>query len=195
MLRTRILVATADEAVARDLKDMLTKLGYLVVARTRNTGETLRTAFEIHPDLAFIGVQLPDYGGLGVLQILDEHRIMPVVILARDETDVLQHLVSVWVFGYLFIPCTEAEVRVAAEVALANFRRVTGLEQENRKLKKKLETRKVVERAKGLLMEKENLTESEAYKHLQKLSMNRSLPLARVAREIIEQFEGRQNRR
>lgn len=195
MLRTRILVATADEAVARDLKDMLTKLGYLVVARTRNTGETLRTAFEIHPDLAFIDVQLPDYGGLGVLQILDEHRIMPVVILARDETDVLQHLVSVWVFGYLFIPCTEAEVRVAAEVALANFRRVTGLEQENRKLKKKLETRKVVERAKGLLMEKENLTESEAYKHLQKLSMNRSLPLARVAREIIEQFEGRQNRR
>lgn len=195
MLRTRILVATADEAVARDLKDMLTKLGYLVVARTRTTRETLRTAFEIHPDLAFIDVQLPDYGGLGVLHILDEHRIMPVVILARDETDVLQHLVSVWVFGYLFLPCTEAEVRVAAEVALANFRRVTGLEQENRKLKKQLETRKVVERAKGLLMEKENLTESEAYKHLQKLSMNRSLPLARVAREIIEQFEGRQNRR
>jgi len=166
-----------------------------VVARTRNAGDTLRAAFEIHPDLALIDAGLPDYSGLGVLQILDEHRLMPVVILARNETDVLQHLVSAWVFGYLFIPCTEAEVRVAAETALANFRRAAALEQENRKLKKQLETRKVVERAKGLLMEKENLTESEAYKHLQKLSMDRSLPLARVAREIIEQFEDRQNRR
>ncbi|HAG07099.1 MAG: Response regulator receiver and ANTAR domain protein [Clostridia bacterium 62_21] len=195
MFKTRVLLATADETAARDLKDMLVKLGYLVVARTRNAGDTLRAAFEIHPDLALIDAGLPDYSGLGVLQILDEHRLMPVVILARDETDVLQHLVSAWVFGYLFIPCTEAEVRVAAETALANFRRAVALEQENRKLKKQLETRKVVERAKGLLMEKENLTESEAYKHLQKLSMNRSLPLARVAREIIEQFEDRQNRR
>jgi len=195
MFKTRVLLATADETAARDLKDMLVKLGYLVVARTRNAGDTLRAAFEIHPDLALIDAGLPDYSGLGVLQILDEHRLMPVVILARNETDVLQHLVSAWVFGYLFIPCTEAEVRVAAETALANFRRAAALEQENRKLKKQLETRKVVERAKGLLMEKENLTESEAYKHLQKLSMDRSLPLARVAREIIEQFEDRQNRR
>jgi len=189
MFKVRVLLATADEPLGRELKDMLTKLGYLVVARTRNAGDTLRAAFEMHPDLALIDAHLPDYSGLGVMQILDEHHLMPALVLARDESDVLQYLVSVWVFGYLFLPCTETELRVAAEVALANFRRAAALEQENRKLKKQLETRKIVERAKGLLMEKKNLTESEAYKYLQKLSMDRSQPLVKVARGVIELLE------
>ncbi|MGQ9497598.1 MAG: ANTAR domain-containing response regulator [Desulfotomaculales bacterium] len=189
MFKMRVLLATADETAGRNLKDMLVKLGYLVVARTRNAGDTLRAAFEMHPDLALIDAALPDYSGLGVMQILDEHRLMPVLVLARDEGDVLQHLAGVWVFGVLFLPCTETELRVAAEVALAGFRRAVALEQENRRLKKQLEARKVVERAKGLLMEKKSLIESEAYKYLQKLSMDRSQPFVKVARNVIELLE------
>ncbi|MEW5762786.1 MAG: ANTAR domain-containing protein [Bacillota bacterium] len=186
MLRVRVLMATADDATARSLKEMLTKMGYLVVARTRSTRDTLQSAFEMHPDVALVDAHLPDYGGLNVVQVLDEHHLLPVIVLARDADDILKYLVSAWVFGYLFLPCTETELRVAVEVALANFRRLAALEHENLKLKRQLETRKVVERAKGLLMEKKKLTEGEAYRYLQKLSMDRAQPLARVAREVIE---------
>lgn len=189
MPQLRVLIAVRDEAESKGLRDKLLKAAHLVVGHAREARDALRLAFETQPDLILMDPALPDYGGVGVAQVLDEHRVAPIVFVTREYGDITRQANSGWLYSYLLAPYSDDDLYLAIEVALSNFQRLLSLERENTRLKKSLENRKLVERAKGLLAEKKGLGEKEAYKYLQKISMNTSRPLARVAQEIIKTLE------
>ncbi|MDI6710081.1 MAG: ANTAR domain-containing protein [Thermoanaerobacterales bacterium] len=189
MLQTRVAVAVADETERKSLRDKLVKAGYLVIAQVGEAKEALRVTFEFHPDLLLFDVDLPDFGGLAVPQVVEEHRVAPLVFLVSDPQDVLRYARHQWVFGYVLRPYTDEDLLLAVEVALANFQRLVPLEQENIRMKRQLEGRKLIERAKGLLMEYHGWSEKEAYRFLQRQSMDSARSLTRVAREIIIELE------
>lgn len=189
MPQLRILIAVPDTAESKKLHDTLLKAGHLVIAQVREAKDVLRLAFETQPDLVLMDPALPDYSGLGVAQVIDEHRLAPIVFVTRNYVDITRQAGNGWLFSYLLSPYNEDDLYLAVEVALSNFQRLLALERENARLKKSLEARKLVERAKGLLVDKKGLSEREAYKYLQKLSMDTSRPLVVVAREIIQDFE------
>lgn len=189
MLQSRVVVAMADGVEIRQVTDKLRKGGYLVVSQVRQAKEVLRVAFQIHPDVIILDNNLPDYSGLGIMQVLDEQRVAPVVLVADNPEQVIIRVRSSWVSGYVIRPYEEWELYLAIEVAMANYDKLNEVEQENIKLKKMLEARKVIEKAKGLLMEYRGLTEQAAFHYLQKLSMDQSRSLAKVAKDIIKWFE------
>lgn len=189
MLQTRVAIAVADETERKSLRDKLVKAGYLVIAQVGEAKEALRVTFEFHPDLLLFDADLPDFGGLAVPQVVEEHRVAPLVFLVSDPQDVLRCARHQWVFGYVLRPYTDEDLLLAVEVALANFQRLVPLEQENIRMKRQLEGRKLIERAKGLLMEHHGWSEKEAYRFLQRQSMDSARSLARVAREIIIELE------
>lgn len=186
----RILLAMVEIPDRNRLRDILTRLGHNVVAVATEARAALRLAFEIHPDVMVVEASLPDCGGAGVLQILEEHRLTAVVLYAQNEATVTEQARQGWVLAYLLPPLEEGNVAAAVEVAVANFRRLAAIEQENVKLQKNLEARRLVEQARGLLAEKKGLSEREAYYYLRRLSMNRRQPIAKVAREVIISLKG-----
>lgn len=190
MLQTRIAIAVADERERKSLRDSLVKAGYLVIAQVSEARDALRVTFEFHPDLLLFGSDLPDFGGLAVPQVIDEHRAAPLVLVVSDPRDVLRFARHQWVFAYLLRPYSGEDVLLAVETALANFQRLVALEQENARLKHQLETGRLVARAKALLMDHRGWSEKEAYRYLQRRSMDSSRNLARVARDIIADYEG-----
>jgi response regulator NasT len=189
MPQLRVLIAVQDAVESKNLYGKLLKAGHLVVGQAREAGEVLRRTFEIQPDLVLMDPGLPDYGGLGVAQVIDEHRVAPVVFVARNYIDITRQAGNGWLFSYLLSPYSDDDLYLAVEVARSNFQRLLVLERENARLKKTLTARKLVERAKGLLMDKQGWSEQEAYKYLQRISMNTSRSLTVVAREVINKFD------
>jgi response regulator NasT len=190
VVQSRIVIAVDNAVERKKLKDKLQKAGHLVIGQVRDAKETLRVTFQTNPDLVILDAGLPDFGGLGVAQVIDEHRVCPVILLASEVSDIVQRARQGWLLSYLLSPYTDDELYLATEVALANFQRLVALERENTRLKNNLETRKLVDRAKGLLMNHKKLNEQEAYKYLQRLSMDHAKPIARIARQVIEQLAG-----
>lgn len=188
MPQLRVLIAVKDEAQAKKLSAKLVKAGHLVIGQVWEAKDVLRLAFETQPDLVLMDPALPDYGGLGVAQVIDEHRVAPIVFVTADYTRLSRQAGTGWLFSYLLVPYSDDDLYLAVEVARSNFKRLLALEQENLRLKKTLESRKLIERAKGLLLEKMGMSEPEAYRYLQKLSMDTCRPLSGVAREVIEEL-------
>lgn len=189
MYGTRIVIADADAAFRKKLKDTLIHAGYLVVGEVGDGRGALKVIFQTEPDLVIMDAKLPGAEGLGIVRIIEEHRVAPVILLsASHERDLLEEAKASWIFAFLVKPLSEAHLFPAIELSLANFKKFIRLEEENKKLKKALESRKFVEKAKGLLMEAKGFSEQEAYKYLQKLSMDKCLPIAGVARQIINFF-------
>lgn len=190
MAQSRIVVAVESTVESKKLKDKLQKAGHLVIGQVHDAKDALRVTFQTNPDLVILDAGLPDYGGLGVAQVIDEHRMCPVILLASEVGDIVQRARQGWLLSYLLFPYTDDELYLATEVAIANFQRLVALERENTRLKNNLESRKLVDRAKGLLMDHKKLNEREAYKYLQRLSMDHAKPIARIARQVIEQLAG-----
>ncbi|MBC7106413.1 MAG: ANTAR domain-containing protein, partial [Firmicutes bacterium] len=189
MSRNRVVVAAPDPQSRRSLRERLRQLGYLVVGEAGDGKEALHVTFQTQPDLVVFHAELPSYQGLDVAAVIDEHRVAPLLFVARRAADVVRLARNTLVYAYVVEPFGDEELTTAAEVALANFQKTAALEQENKKLKKELAARKVVERAKGLLMQRRGWSEKESYRYLQKLSMDRSVPLSQVAREVIRSLE------
>ncbi|HHW43580.1 ANTAR domain-containing protein [Desulfofundulus thermobenzoicus] len=190
MFRTRIIIAHSDKDFTRRLKEILRHAGYMVVGDAGDGRVLLQMVFQTTPDLVIMEDQLPGGEGISVPGIIEEHRVAPVVLTTGALHYNPAELVRVpGVYGILPGPLLEEMVVPTIEMALALFERVMRLEKEIGALRRTLEERKLVERAKGLLMEKKGLGEREAYKYLQKLSMDRCLSMARVARELIGRLE------
>lgn len=181
----RILLAVAEQPDRNHLRDILSRLGHNVIATTSEARSALRLAFEVHPDGMIIDPSIPDCGGSGALQILEEHRLTAVILYSRNEEKIVEQAKKGWVMAYILPPLEEANVITAIEVAVANFQRLSALEHKTIKLQKNLAERRLVEQARSLLAEKKGLSEREAYHYLRHLSMNRRQPMARVAKEII----------
>ena len=189
MFGTRIVIADADAGYRKKLKETLVHAGYLVTAEVGDGRSALKAIFQTEPDVVIMGTKLPGAQGLEIARIIEEHRAAPVILLtASHEQQLLEDAKSSWIFAYLVKPVSEAQLFSAIEIALANFRRFIKLEEENKRLKKTLDERKLIERAKGLVMEEKGLTEKDAYKYLQKISMDNCVPIASVARQVINHF-------
>ena len=186
MERTRVVIADDESIVRMDLKEMLTTLNYLVVGEVGDGQSAVNLARELKPDVVLMDIKMPDMDGIEAAKILTEEQIAPVVLLtAFSQKDLVDRAKEAGVVGYLVKPFREADLLPAIEVALARFNEFKQMNQEVHDLQEALETRKVVDRAKGILMDAQGLEEQEAFRRIQKMSMNTRKPMKEVAEAII----------
>jgi response regulator NasT len=190
MARTRIIVADDESIIRMDLKEMLTALGYLVVGEVGDGRSAVNLAREVRPDLVIMDVKMPDMDGIEAASILTTEKIAPVLLLtAFGQRELVERAKEAGVVGYLVKPFRESDLTPAIEVALARFSEFQTLEAEVTDMKDALETRKIVDRAKGLLMSRDSLSEQEAFRRIQKMSMNTRKPMREIADAIILTYE------
>ena len=191
--QTRILIAE-DEAIPRmDLREMLENLGYLVVGEAADGRVAINLARELRPDLVVMDIKMPELDGIAAAKVLTEERIAPVLLVtAYSHRELVDDAKDAGVLAYVTKPYGEAQLVPAVEVALARFREFRAMEQELGDVRSALETRKVVDRAKGVLMDRHGLKEEEAFRRIQKLSMDTRKSMREVAEAILlaRQAEG-----
>ena len=193
MTETRIVIAE-DEAIPRmDLREMLENLGYQVIGEAEDGRAAVNLARELRPDLVVMDIKMPKLDGISAARVLTEERISPVLLVtAYSDRDLVDGAKDAGVLAYVTKPFGEAQLVPAVEVALARFHELRTLENELGDLRTALETRKVVDRAKGVLMDRHGLKEEEAFRRIQKLSMDTRKTMREVADAILlaRQAEG-----
>jgi len=186
--RTRIIIADDESLIRRDLREMLTDQGYLIIGEASDGHTAVEMARKLKPDLVIMDIRFEgdDFDGIDAARILTEEDIAPVLLLsAYSQRDLVDRAREAGVVGYLVKPFSEADLPPAIETALERFREFRAIKKEARDLRRTLETRKAVDRAKGLLMDKEGMSEAEAFRRIQKLSMDSRKPMRVVAEAII----------
>ena len=186
MERTRVIIADDESIIRMDLREMLTNLGYLVIGEVGDGRSAVNLARELRPDVVIMDIKMPDMDGIDAARVLTEERIAPVLLLtAYSQQELIERAKDAGVVGYMVKPFRESDLAPAIEVAVARFAEFRALEKEVGDLTLALETRKLVDRAKGILMDSQGLTEAEAFRKIQKMSMNIRKPMKEVAEAII----------
>src|SRR5438067_7225668 len=186
----RVLVAEDETIIRLDLRDLLGRLGLEVCAEARDGEEAVRLARSERPDVAIMDVKMPKLDGIeAARQILDERPIPIVMLTAYGQDELVSRAVEAGVFGYLVKPFRESDLLPAIATARARHEELLALREEAESLADALAARKVIERAKGLLMEKEGLSEQDAFARLRKASQISGRPLKVVAEALIATFE------
>lgn len=186
MDRTRVIIADDESVIRMDLREMLLNLGYLVVGEVGDGRSAVNLARELKPDVVIMDIKMPDMDGIDAAKTLTEERIAPVILLtAYSQKDLVERAKEAGVVGYMVKPFRESDLVPAIEVALARFQEFEALHKEVDDLQLALETRKLVDRAKGILMDSQGLSEAEAFRKIQKMSMNTRKPMKEVAEAII----------
>jgi two-component system, response regulator PdtaR len=183
---TRILVAE-DEAISRmDLREMLENLGYSVVGEAGDGVAAVNLARTLKPDLVIMDIKMPGLDGISAAESLSQERVAPVLLLtAYSDREFVDRAVDAGVMGYLVKPFAEQQLKPAIEVALERWREMRQIQHDLDQTQDQLETRKLVERAKGVLMDSQNLKEAEAFRRIQRLSMNSRKSMREVAEAIL----------
>ena len=182
----RILIAEDETIIRLDLRAMVERAGFEVCAEARDGEEAVALARSAGPDLALLDVKMPKLDGIDAArQILDERPIPIVMVTAYGEQKLVSRAVEAGVFGYLIKPFRETDLLPAIATARARHAELTELRQEADSLAEALAARKAIERAKGLLMERDGLTEQESYARLRKASQVSGRPLRVVAEALI----------
>ncbi|MGA9351221.1 MAG: response regulator [Anaerolineae bacterium] len=186
MERTRVIIADDESVIRMDLREMLTNLGYLVIGEVGDGRSAVNLARELRPDVVIMDIKMPDMDGIDAAKVLTEERISPVLLLtAYSQQELIERAKDAGVVGYIVKPFRESDLAPAIEVAVTRFAEFRALEKEVGDLKLALDTRKSVDRAKGILMDTQRLTEAEAFRKIQKMSMNTRKPMKEVAEAII----------
>jgi two-component system, response regulator PdtaR len=187
----KILIAEDETIIRLDLRGLLEGAGYEVVGEARDGEEAVALARELEPDLAVMDVKMPQLDGIeAARRILDERPIPIVMLTAFGQQELVARAVEVGVFAYLVKPFREQDIVPAIETARARFEELVEVRAEADSLSEALAARKVIERAKGLLMAKESLTEGEAFARLRKASQVSGRPLRVIAEAVIATFDG-----
>ena len=182
----RILIAEDETIIRLDLRGLLEGAGFEVCAEARDGEEAVRLAEEQSPDVALLDVKMPKLDGIEAARRILEHRPIPIVMLtAYGERELVARAVDVGVFGYLVKPFRETDLIPAIETARARHDELVALRGEADSLAEALAARKAIERAKGILMQREGLTEAEAFARLRKASQISGRPLKVVAEALI----------
>jgi len=184
--RIRVVIADDESIICMDLREMLGNLGYLVVGEAGDGRSAVNLARELRPDVVLMDIKMPDMDGIEAARILTGERIAPVVLLtAFSQKDLVERAKDAGVVGYLVKPIQETDLAPAIEIALSRFREFRELEREVDDLQDQLETRKLVDRAKGILMDAQGLSEAAAFRRIQKMSMNTRKAMKEIAQAII----------
>jgi len=190
MKRLRIFIADDESIIRIDLREMLTEMGHEVVGEAATGEEAVRKIAELDPDLIFLDIKMPALDGLEALRKINEQKLYPVIILtAFSQKDLIEKAVKLGAKAYVVKPFRSAVLEPAIQLALAHFNELGVLQQENATLRETIELSKLINKAKGLLMEHEKLSEQEAFRKIQKLSMDRNKKMKEVAEAVILVYE------
>lgn len=181
------IVIAEDEALIRmDLKEMLAEAGHEVVGEAADGQRAVELARELGPDLIVMDVKMPRLDGLAAAKIVDEERLAAVVIVtAFSQKELVEQAAQAGAMGYVVKPFDRADLYPAIEVAMARYDQMRLLADEVADLKGQLEARKIVERAKGVLMSREGISEPEAFARMRRAAMDKRVSLAKIAEAIV----------
>jgi two-component system, response regulator PdtaR len=186
MANIRVLIADDDPIIRLDLKQMLENLGYEVIAEADNGKTAVEIAQEARPDVCILDVKMPVQDGIDAAMEISNEGIAPAILLtAYSDAELVQRAKEAGVFAYLVKPFKPSDLPPAIEVARSRFEQNVALTEEVADLSDKLEARKLVDRAKGILMDQFGVTEAEAYRRIQQQSMNARKSMKEVAEAII----------
>jgi two-component system, response regulator PdtaR len=185
----RILIAEDETIIRLDLRDLLERAGHEVAGEARDGEEAVALARELEPDLAIMDVKMPRLDGIDAARRILDERPLPIVLLtAYGQQELVTRAVEAGVFGYLVKPFREQDLVPAIETARARHAELAAVREEADSLADALAARKAIERAKGILMAKERLTEDAAFARLRKASQVSGRPMKVVADAIIQTF-------
>ncbi len=183
---TRIVIADDEPLIRIDLRETLESLGYEVVGEAADGKHAVDLARTLRPDIVIMDIKMPEMDGIAALRILTEENIAPVLLLtAYGEGELVQQASDAGAVAYLVKPFRQSDLQPQIEVALARFGELRTLRAELDDVREALTVRKLVERAKGLLMETQGLKEAEAFRRIQKLSMDTRKSMKEVAEAIL----------
>jgi len=183
-------VVAEDESLIRmDIVETLRDQGFEVVGEAGDGNKAVELAFALKPDLMVMDIKMPDLDGLSAAEKISELKIPVVLLTAFSQQALVSRAAEVGAMAFLVKPFSPQDLLPAIEIALSRHTQLVALEAEVADLSERLETRKLVERAKGVLSEKMKLTEPEAFRWIQKASMDRRLSMADVARTVLDQLE------
>ncbi|MEU6081892.1 response regulator [Streptomyces sp. NPDC047108] len=189
-LTTRVVIAEDEALIRLDLKEMLEEEGYTVVGEAGDGQTAVDLAREHDPDLVILDVKMPILDGISAAEKIAEERIAPVLMLtAFSQRELVERARDAGAMAYLVKPFSKSDVVPAIEMAVSRFTELKALEQEVADLSQRLETRKLVDRAKSVLQTQYGLTEPAAFRWIQKTSMDRRLSMQQVAEAVIEDAE------
>jgi len=182
--KIRILVAEDEALIRMDLVEMLQEAGYEIVAQATNGEEAIALATEHHPDLAILDVKMPVLDGISAAEKIIS--IAPVLMLtAFSQRELIDRARDAGVMAYVVKPFTIGDLIPAIEIAISRHTQMRSLAEEVADLHERLETRKIIDRAKGILMKALNLSEPEAFSWIQRAAMDRRLTMKEVANAVI----------
>jgi two-component system, response regulator PdtaR len=183
---TRVLIAEDEALIRLDLKEMLEEEGYTVVAEVGDGRSAVEQAEAQRPDLVILDIQMPELDGLSAAEQIAAARVAPVIVLtAFSQRELVERARDAGAMAYLVKPFSKNDLVPAIEVARARFAEMTALDGEVRTLEERLETRKVVERAKGRLMTEQGMTEAEAFRWIQRTAMNERTSMKALGERIM----------
>lgn len=188
MVKAINVVIAEDEAIIRlDLKESLEAEGYEVIGETGRGDEVIDLVRKLEPDLVILDIKMPGMNGLDVAKVISEEGLAAVILLtAFSQQDLIKEAGNAGVLAYLVKPFQRSDLVPSIELALSRFKEISGLKEETQMLRESLETRKLIDRAKGLLVDNYGLKESDAYRYLQKKAMGDRTTMRAIAEGILE---------
>src|SRR5215208_185987 len=186
MAQTRLVIADDESLIRMNLKETLVGLGYLVVGEAGDGVSVVNLARELRPDLVIMDIKMPKLDGIQAAKVLTEDKIAPVLLLtAYSDRELVDRAREAGVVNYIVKPFRDAELLPAIEIAMARYAEFQEMDKKIGDLTEVLETRKLVERAKGVLMDTQGLKEQEAFRKIQQLSMNTRKSMREIAQAIL----------
>lgn len=185
--KLKVFIAEDEAVILTSFKLMVKEMGYSIAGSAANGKDALEKIQKTQPDLILMDINLPERDGLSVLEEVNQNRVIPSIIVSGEFSEALVDRANeAGVFGYLLKPIDEKQLEVTIKVALRRFEEFREMSDKHENLSLALKERKLVERAKGILMDRFGVKESEAMKQLQKKSRDKNKKLAVIAREIID---------
>lgn len=185
----KVVVAEDEGLIRMDIVATLNESGYEVVGEAADGEEAVKLATELSPDLIVMDIKMPKLDGISAAEKIAELKIPVVLLTAFSQSDLVKRAAEAGAMAYVTKPFKPTDLLPALQIALSRHEEITALESEIADITERLETRKLMDRAKSALQTKMNLTEPEAFRWIQKASMDRRLSMAQVAKTVIEQLE------
>ena len=183
----RIVIADNESIIRMDLKELLEEAGHEVIGEAADGAKAVEITRKLKPDLVIMDIKMPEMDGIAAAKMISNEKLAPVLLLtAYSQKEIVEKAKDSGVLAYLVKPVKESNLFPAMEIALSRFKEYVEIEQELNDLRNSLETRKILDRAKGILMDAYNLSEQEAFRRIQQYSMSKRKSIREVAESIID---------